>query len=217
MTPLSKRLTALFDAERAARALHAELSRADRNQLVPALRKEIASALALPAAEEGEATLRLVRMATLLGEIEGGDVVDALIEILANGEAEARHAAGEALCDHAYDRFKEVALGIERALDKLPVGSPALTELPYMLAEVGEPGCIKLLGRFLKHKDPEAVSAAIEALVELADPSAASLLEPLTRDTRQVELDEQGEVGQVTIGDLATEARELLIELADKS
>jgi len=32
-----------------------------------------------------------------------------------------------------------VALGIERAIGRLPADSPALTELPFLLAEVGEP------------------------------------------------------------------------------
>ena len=100
-----------------------------------------------------------------------------------------------------------------RALDRLPAGSPALSEVPYLLAEVAEPGCLKLLGKFLHHKDPEAVAAAIEALVELADPSAAPMLAPLVRDTRQVQIDDEGEVGHVSIGALAEEAGELLAEL----
>jgi HEAT repeat protein len=163
-------------------------------------------------AEPDEAALRLVRLAALLGECEGPDVVDTLIDILACDEPEARHAAGEALEDLAFDRFKEVALGIERALERLTPGSPALTELPYLLAEVGEPGCVKLLARFLAHCDGEAVAAAIEALVELGDPSAAHLLTPLEKDTRQVQLDEEdGE--RVSIGDLAAEARQLLADL----
>src|SRR5262249_45903420 len=120
--------------------------------------------------------------------------------------------AGEALEELAFDRFKEVALGIERALARLPSGSPALSELPYLLAEVGEPGCLKLLGRFLGHADADAVASAVEALVELGDPRAAHLLAPLEKDARQVQLSEEdGE--RVAIGDLAMEARQLLGEL----
>ena len=126
-----------------------------------------------------------------------------------------RAVAGEELEGVAFDRFKEVALGIERALERLPVGNPALQELPYLLAEVGEPGCVKLLGRFLKHADADAVAAAIESLVELGDPSALSLLAPLERDPRQVELDDDAEDTRVTIGELAQEARALLDELAE--
>jgi len=79
---------------------------------------------------------------------------------------------------------------------------------------VPEPCVLKLLGRFLKHKDPEAVAAAIEALVESGDATAAPLLAPLENDARLVQLeDESGEEGKVSIGELAKEGRELLAEL----
>ena len=150
----------------------------------------------------------------MLGELEGAEVVDLLIDILGEGEPEARHAAGEALEGLAYDRFKEVALGVERALSRLATGSPALSELPYMLAEIPEPGAVKLLGRFLQHADPEAVAAAIEALVELGDSSVVPMLTPLLKDKRVAQLeDEGGEEGKITIGELASEARELLTEM----
>ena len=219
---VTTKLKTLFDAERTVRRLHGELihekGRDDGSALVTALKSEVASSLALPEKEAGEAALRLTRIAVLLGELHGPAAVDTLIDILACDEPEARHAAGEALQDVAFDRFKEVALGIERALERLPVGSPALSELPYMLAEVPEPGAMKLLGLFLKHRDPEAVAAAIEALVEVGDPSATTMLAPLEKDARQVQLDEEdGAEAPVAIGDLATEARQLLAELAAKA
>jgi hypothetical protein len=218
--PTSADLRALFDAERSLRRIHAELVKgagrggaAELDRLVSALASEVAAARALK--DPAEQALRLVRIAELLGDLHGDKVVDLLIDILGGDEPEARVTAGEALEGIAFDRFKEVALGVERALDRLPAGSPALSELPYLLAEVPEPGAAKLLGRFLRHADPEAVAAGIEALVEMADPSAASLLAPLERDTRAVQLeDDEGEEGRVTIGELAKEARELLAELA---
>lgn len=212
---LSSKLQTLFDAERSARRLHAELARAEKGAVVPLLRKEVDAAL--KNSDAAEAAMRLVRLSALLGEMEGPVAVDALIDVLACDEPEARHAAGESLEDIAYDRFKEVALGVERALERLPVGSPALSELPYLLAEVSEPGSVKLLGRFLQHKDPEAVAAAIEALVEVGDPAAMAMLAPLEKDARQVQLDEDGGAeSAVTIGDLATEARQLLADLGAK-
>jgi HEAT repeat protein len=179
--------------------------------------KELVSATraALPTADDDESSLRLSRMAVLLGDLDGGDVVDLLVDILGSESPEARVQAGEALEGLAFDRFKEVALGIERAVDRLPKGSPALTELPFLLAEVGEPGCVKLLGRFLKHADAEAVAAAIEAIAELGDPAAIPLRAPLEKDPRQVQLEEEdGEGERVGLGDLAFEAREILEELA---
>jgi HEAT repeat protein len=212
---LTSKLQNLFDAERTARRIHAELARADKGAVVPLIRKEIDGALTN--ADAAESAMRLVRLAALLGEMEGPAAVDALIDILACDEPEARHAAGESLEDLAFDRFKEVALGVERALERLPVGSPALSELPYLLAEVAEPGAAKLLGSFLRHKDPEAVAAAIEAIVEIGDPAAMTMLAPLEKDARQVQLDEdEGAESAVSIGDLATEARQLLADLGAK-
>jgi hypothetical protein len=218
---VASQLHALFDAERTARRIHMELVRAHARggddgahlrALVAALAKEVEAARALGNPEEQ--ALRLVRVATLLGDLQGPATVDLLIDLLGDVEPEARHAAGEALEGLAYDRFKEVALGVERALDRLPAGNPALSELPYLIAEIPEPGAAKLLGRFLRHADPEAVAAGIEALVEVGDPAIASLLAPLEKDTRVVQLqDDEGEEGKVTIGELAKEARELLAEI----
>lgn len=202
-------LEALFDAERTARKLHAELVASPRADLVKQLREATRAALATK--DEAEASLRLSRLAGLLGDLDGDEVVDLLVDILGSDSAEARVTAGEALEALAFDRWKEVALGIERAVGRLPKGSPALTELPFLLAEVGEPGCVKLLGKFLGHADADAVAAAIEAIAELGDPTAIPLLAPLEKDGRQVQLDDEDAGSErVAIGDLAHEARELL-------
>ena len=194
------------------RRLHAQLAKAEPGALLDATENVLRDASLLD--DEDEAALRLVRLASVLGELEGPRAVDLLVDILGSEEPEARNAAGEALSDLAFDRFKEVALGVERALGRLPIGSPALLELPYLLAEIGEPGVRKLLGRFLAHADPEAVAAAIEAIVDMGDAGAAPLLGPLTGDARQVSLeDDEGEEGTVTVGELAREAVKLLAEM----
>ena len=212
MPSLKENLTALFDAERKARALHEAIVGSDSKELVKELREITKAALVDGASDES--SLRLARVAALLGDVEGPEPVDLLIDILGSDSPEARIYAGENLEGIAFERFKEVALGIERAVERLPKGSPALTELPFLLAEVGEPGCVKLLGRFLKHADAEAVAAAIEALAELGDPAAIPLLVPLEKDPRQVQLEEEdGEGERVGLGDLAYEAREILEEL----
>jgi hypothetical protein len=202
-------LSQLFDAERAARRAHAELLGADPGPLLEALDSALKEALAL--GEEAERALRVARIAPLLAELHGARPVDLLIDILGCEDPEARHAGGEALEDVAYDRFKELALGVERALERLPVGHLALAELPYLLADIPEPGVLKLIGRFLAHKDPDAVAGGLEALVEIGDPSTAGMVAPLETDSRQVVLeDDEGEEGRVTIGELAKEARQLL-------
>jgi HEAT repeat protein len=210
---LAKLLESLFDAERAVRAAHTELERAPLDALVPALEKAVSGALANE--DEDERVVRLVRCASLLGELEGPRVVDLLIDILGADDPEARHAAGEALEDLAYDRFKEVALGVERALERLPQGSSALVELPYLLADIPEGGVMKLLDRFLAHPEADVVAAAIEALVEFGDAGALTSIARLEKDTRTVQLeDDDGDEADsrtaVTLGELAREARQLL-------
>lgn len=207
-------LTSLFDAERTVRNLHDDLAGAPRQALLDAIGAAVAAARAED--DEDEQTLRLVRLASLLGELDGDRTVDLLIEILASESGEARHAAGEMLTGLAFDRFKEVALGVERALGRLPAGSPALPELPFLLVEVPEPGVTKLLGKFLAHQDPEAVAAAIEASLELGDPSLAGALSALEKDARAVDIEgDGGESGRITIGELATEAIAILSNAKD--
>lgn len=209
---IDRSINELFDAERSVRRLHDELAALPAEPLLDALTAALSAAL--KEANEDEAALRLVRIAALLGEHDGPRVVDALIDVLSSEHPEARKAAGEELEELAFDRFKEVAGGVERALKRLPVGSPALPELPYLLAEIPEPGVMKLLGQFLAHADPDAVAAAIESLVEIGDPAGARLLQPLEGDERTVELADDGgeETSEVTLGELAAEAIELLQE-----
>lgn len=210
-------LNKLFDAERTARRLHEDLTATPGEGLLDVLTDAIAAATREN--DEDEAALRLVRIASLLGEHEGPRALDALIDVLASEHPEARQAAGEEIETLAYDRFKEVAQAIERALKRLPVGSSALPELPYLIAEVPEPGVPKLLSQFLSHKDPDAVAAAIETLVEIGDPAHAPLIQPLLDDKRTVELADDGgddATSEVTIGELAEEALSLLAPYDDE-
>lgn len=167
--------------------------------------------------DEKTRVVQLESAAKILGELGGPGAVDALIDILGSEEPEVRHTAGVMLEDLSFERFKEVALGIERALAKLPPDHLALSELPYILIEVPEPGVVKLIHRFLEHPNEEVVAAAIEACVELGDPSSAPKLAKLERDTRLVELDDgesdRNADSSVTIGELAKEARLLLQSL----
>ena len=211
-------LDALFHAERAVRSAHDELVDTEPEVVLPLLERATREALTLDEIDEDESSLRLVRVAALLGEMQGPRVVDLLIDILGCDEPEARHAAGEALEGLAFERFKEVALGVERALDRLPEGNPALSELPYLLSQVPEPGVAKLLSRFLAHRSADAVASAIEALVELGDPAALSMLESLASDKRTVQLeDDGGTEGEATIAELVAEARTLLSDGAPRA
>lgn len=206
---LRNHLEGLFDAERKVRELHDTLVTAPRDALLDLLEPAIAEAVKL---DEAEASLRLVRMAEVLADVDGPRGIDALVDILASDHPEARHAAGEAIEEAAFERFKEVAQGVERALGRLPVGSPALPELPYILAEVPEPGVLKLIEKFLKHQDADAVAAAIEVSADMGDPALIKHLQKLVDDKRTVDMAEEDsdEASEVTIGELAEEAIDIL-------
>jgi HEAT repeat protein len=208
---LEKTLSALFDAERAARKLHDELADAKTDDVLDVLTDAVGTAMKEP--REEEAALRLVRIANVLGTLEGPRVVDTLIDVLGSEWPEARDAAGQELEGLAYDRFKEVAQGVERALKRLPSGSPALQELPYILSEIPEPGVSKLLVEFLQHEDAEAVAAALTVAVEMGDGSLAKHVKKLLGDKRVAEIADESdeeELQTVTLGELAEEALEVL-------
>ena len=60
----------------------------------------------------------LVRIADLAAQVEGPGSVSILLDILDHESTSVRAEAGEALLDVAYERFKEVAMAIEKALDQ---------------------------------------------------------------------------------------------------
>ena len=206
-------LERLFAAERDVRGLHDRLAAAGRERVMGSIRKTLSSADKL---EQEEASLRLVCVARLLGEFEGADVADALVDVLACDLPEVRSEAGEQLEGLAFERFREVAEAAERALLRLPADSPALVELPYLLVEIPEGGVLKLLGKFLAHGSGDVVASAIEALVEIGDLGGVKMLLPLQADERTTVVgDDRGAPGEVTIGELAIEALELLQPLDD--
>jgi HEAT repeat protein len=204
-------LTELFQAQRKTRRLAEEIAAGPTEIVLSVLADAITAARA--ERKEEDRVLELESIAQILGQLPGPRAVDALVDILGSEESAARHAAGLVLEEVAYERFKEVALGIERAIEKLPKDHLALTELPYLLIEIPEPGALKLVHRFLEHPSEEVVAAAIEAAVEIGDPASAPKLARLEKDERLVELDEDEEGGpeaSVTIGELAKEARLML-------
>jgi len=202
MDPRQK-LQAVFQADRAARdAEHALVSHPDSAALVAALSVAVEEALSL--SDRAAATLRLERLADLCAEVPGPKMVDMLIRILSDAEPAVRLAAGEALVDVGYERYAEVARAVERALDEGMRGM-AMEELPFVLAEIGEPSALPLIRRFLSLTEAEAVAAAVEALVTLGDPGAASALEALRQDERTVTIDDDASM-TATVGELATEA-----------
>jgi HEAT repeat protein len=204
-------LEALFDADRKLRQAEENLlGRTETEDLARSLERATEQAFALEDAHEASA--RLQRLSDLCAQAQGPRTADTLLRILNHAAPEVRVAAGEALRDFAYDRYAEVARAIERALDKALPG-PALQEVPWILAEIGEPSAVPLIARCLKHPDVEVVASSIEALAEIGNDETVSLLEPLLDDKRVVQL-EEGEAGySTTIAELAAEA---ISELEDR-
>jgi len=216
---LSDELRRIFEADRVMRAAESVLLRErGSDELIALLESETKQALQLDDREE--ATMRLERLADLCAQVPGPRMTDALIAILNDTEPRVRVAAGEALRDLGFERYAEVARGIERALDadvRQPRGDevvlrsgPAMSELPWVLAEIAEPSALLLIRRFLEHSDPDVAAAAIEALAQLQDPEAVNDLERFTGDSREVILEDFEDEEKTTIGDLARDALAML-------
>ena len=201
---LRRHLDAIFDADRRLRAAEQALfDEGAHGALVALLTAAVDEAQALDDREEG--SMRLERLADLCAQVEGPEMADALIAILDDDDPQVRVVAGEALLDVGYERYAEVARAVERALDD-GRGGPAMAELPWVLAEIGEPSALSLIGGFTEHEESDVVAAAIEALLHLGEPAAIELLRPLEDDDRIGELDGGDEGDSATIGELAAEA-----------
>lgn len=197
-------LDALFEADRKVREAESLLfAESEGDDLEKALERAVEQALTLEDPREQHG--RLIRLSDLCAQVQGQRMATALVLILNHEAPEVRLAAGEALRDFAYDRYAEVARAIERAYDQ-KLSGPALSEVPWILAEIGEPSALPLIGKSLGHTDAEVVASGIEALAELGDPEAIALLKPLAKDKRVVDLSEGDSSYSTTIGELAREA-----------
>lgn len=210
---LDRKLTSIFDADRAQRrATAAFFEVGDERARVDALGRAIEQAAALT--DDEESAERLMRIGDLLGEVGGPAAIGHLIALLDHDEPGVRVSAGEALLELGHSRYAEVAREFEKAIDA-GARATALSEIPYLLAEIGEPGGVKLCARLLRHADPDVVGAAIEALAALGDPSAIKDIEKLRNDKRAVPQEEELDTGEVTVGELAAEAIDHLRSLKD--
>jgi len=206
---LPDELQRVFDADRALREAESALLRKTGSaELTSLLERETQIALRLEDRREG--TMRLERLADLCAQVPGPQMTDALIAILNDPEPRVRVVAGEALRDLGYERYAEVARGIERALDSDAVGLVAMSELPWVLAEIAEPSALPLLRRFLDHRSADVVAAAIEALAQLQDADAIPDLERFLGDSRMVLIEDFEDETKTTLGELAADALEML-------
>ena len=206
-------LDAIFEAQRALlRAEAALFESADPKAVGVVLRRAVDAAIAEDSGPPGpardDAQARLMRLADLCAQVPGPEMVDALLAILDHDEPAVRSEAGDALLDVAYERFKEVALGVERLLARSHDGA-SMEELPFILTEIHDPDPVPLVARFLGHAKGDVVASAIEALAEYGDPHALRFLEELVEDERVVHLPDLDDA-EATIGDLASDAISML-------
>jgi len=205
---LSDELQRIFDADRVLlKAESALLREKGSEELITLLEQDTQGALQMEDRKEG--AMRLERLADLCAQVPGPRMTDALIAILDDGEPRVRVAAGEALRDLGYERYAEVARGVERALDRNADGI-AMSELPWILAEIAEPSALPLIRRFLDHPSADVVAAAIEALAQLQDPEALADLERFVGDERIVTIEDFEDETKTTLGELAEDALEML-------
>lgn len=201
-------LQRIFDADRELRKAELNLlQKKGSDELVALLESE--TKLALEMEDRTEGAMRLERLADLCAQVPGPRMTDALIAILDDGEPRVRVAAGEALRDLGYERYAEVARGIERALDRGADGL-AMSELSWVLAEIAEPSALSLLRRFLDHPNADVVAAAIEALAQLREPESISDLERFLSDSRVVIIEDFEDETKTTLGELAADALEIV-------
>ncbi len=165
-----------------------------------------------PPTDESSAGV-FIRLSDLLCEIGGDDAARELVVLLGYDDPGVRVAAAENLVEMGFERYVEVARAMEEGVER-GTDTTALSEIPFVLAELGEPGGVKICVRLLKHRDGDVVGAAVEALAELGDPSVTSALVPLRADTRTLAADDDdpNQAGPVTVGDLVEEALEILAE-----
>jgi HEAT repeat protein len=204
-SPHAAILDKVFDADRALRRAQGEFfTTGEDDARLDAIEAAINQAWS-DGADAEEGVSRLMRAGSLLGDIGGPRGCKLLLRLLDHDEPEVRMPAGESLQDLAYARYAEVARAIERVIDDGKAAN-ALCEVPYILAEIGEPGGVKLCLRLLKHPSADVVAASIESLAAFGDPTVIKELEKLRTDRRRVADEEDPEAGEVMLGDLASEA-----------
>lgn len=205
-------LDAIYAADRALRAAERSLLGENPDALTELLVKAVADAK--DEVDVEESMMRLERLADLCAQVPGPKMADALISILDDDEPSVRVAAGEALMDVAYDYYAEVARAVDRALDRGESG-PAMAELPYVLANIGEDSAGAQLKRFMQNADPDVVAAAIEASVILLEPNLIPSLKELIGDERMAVEEDFEDETTASLGELAQDAIEQLQTLLE--
>jgi HEAT repeat protein len=160
--------------------------------------------------EDDEVPITLVRCAEMLVGVMTENVVKILVQGLAHVNPTVRLLSGDAVTHIAEENMELLKPAID---DVLAEGSRAAEEMPFILSELDEPEVFGILERFLAHESGEVVASAIEVLIEMDDPQAITAIEKLTKDSREVTVDEEmGSAEKTTVGQLAKDALEIFQE-----
>ena len=184
------------------------LLRTPQPQLVALLSEAVLTTTQKPPSEE--TGRELARLADLCSQVPGPEMMDAMLLILNQEDPAVRVAVQDVLLEVAYERYAEFARGVDRVMSSDDPVGPAMSELPFMIAEIAEPSALPLLKDFLAIDHADVVAATVEAMVELGDAEAIDLLTPMTSDTRMVGIEGFEQETEASIGKLASEAIEIL-------
>jgi HEAT repeat protein len=205
-----KLLSDLIEAnKRMQRARNAFFEHGDNKGRAKAIAAEVDRAMSAdPASDAG---LRLMLLADLLVEVPGQESVKCLLRVLGHEDPGVRVSAGEALVEVLVNRWGEASRAVELAIPSM--SEEALRELPFVIAEVGEPAGGAIIAKLLAHTDADVAASAIEALVEMGDATQLDAIKKLVGDKRPLTAEEQeGEedVDGGTLGELASDAVDML-------
>jgi HEAT repeat protein len=175
----------------------------EREKILTSLFKEHLAELG----DRDPVSVDLVRVTEMLCHVPSDSVPETLTSGLGHKNPEARLLTGDALLHIAADEIDRIMPAVETILDD---GGIAAEELPFLLTDVDDPAVCDVICRFLDSPNAEIARSAIEALVDLGDPDAASRLELLVDDARGISGDDSEET--LTIGQLAREAMGILAE-----
>jgi len=203
MTIEDDRVAAVLAADRVLRrAVSTLLSADDPRTVVAAIERTVGS---LRAANNDDGVVdSLVALAEVLANVQHADANRILVGLLDHAEPMVRGMAGESLMERMYERYAEVLRSIETAVGA-GLGATALAEVPFLLAEVGEPGGLAFVKKLLSHADPDVAGAAVEAVGIFGDPSSLPSLESMVSDARTLTAEDEESGDSLTVGELAME------------
>ncbi len=205
---IKSKIDQIFDLDDKIRILKDEFSGFAANERQQVLVELFEEALR-ETTDTSPVSLRTVRIVELLTDLPGKLCAAPLSLGLGHDNPDIRLLSAEALYQLADDELSQIEPAIAAALEK---SGPFAQEMLAVLVELDDPEVVAVIERFLALEDVETVSLAVEALVEVGEPSAVPSLQTLVEDTRVLSIgeDENDDTTEWTLGQLAKDAIEML-------